>query len=267
MRSGSVFLLAVLSAAAVPSGVRASAPWRRAVLVELYTSQGCSSCPPADAFVRELPTLGLGPDKVVPLTFHVDYWDGLGWKDPFSNRTNTERQQWYASSGRLRSPDGAGGLAGLYTPQMIVGGAVQFSGQRRETARREMELAATRPVPFDLLVEANAHGSTVDLTARVAGPESMRPDQDWRAVAALAAKRTRTAVARGENVGETLDEASVVRALSERMPLAPGMAHLHLVKPASQTWTETEIVVFAQSETTREVGAVRVLTGPQLDPR
>jgi hypothetical protein len=266
-------LLAGLSAGTLSGGASAAAaapaPWRRAVLVELFTSQGCSSCPPADAFVRELPALGLGPDKVVPLTFHVDYWDGLGWKDPFASAGNTSRQEWYARSGRLRSPDGTGGLDGLYTPQMIVGGAVQFSGQRRETAQREMEHAAARPVPFDLVIRSAARGSALDLTVSVAEPGAVRPDQDWRIVAVLAAKRARTAVAHGENGGETLDEAAVVRALSERvaLPAAGSTARVRLVKPADLAWADAELVVFAQSEATREIGAVHALDARQLDLR
>ena len=98
--------------------------------------------PAGGCVVRDLPGLGLGRDKVVPLTFHVDYWDRLGWPDPFASTAFTERQQWYAGSRKLRSPDGAAGLDGLYTPQMIVDGTVHFTGQRRETAVREMGRAA-----------------------------------------------------------------------------------------------------------------------------
>ena len=158
MRTQSLFLLAAAAAGCSSPARGAPAPWRRPVLVELYTSQGCSSCPPADAFVRQLPTLGLGRDKVVPLTFHVDYWDRLGWKDPFASGAFSERQEWYAHSSKLRSPDGAAGLDGLYTPQMIVDGAVQFSGQRRQTALREMELAAARPPMFELAVRRGGEG-------------------------------------------------------------------------------------------------------------
>src|SRR6478752_323054 len=122
MRIRLVGLLAVAAAGCSPSARAAPTPWRRAVLVELYTSQGCSSCPPADAFVRDLPALGFGRDKVVPLTYHVDYWDRLGWKDPFATPGFTERQEWYARSKKLRSPDGQAGIEGIYTPQMIVDG-------------------------------------------------------------------------------------------------------------------------------------------------
>ena len=161
------------------------------MLVELFTSQGCSSCPPADAFVRDLPKLGLGRDKVIPLTFHVDYWDRLGWPDPFASPAFTDRQQWYARSGKLRSPDGPAGLDGLYTPQMIVDGSVHFTGQRRQTAVREMGRAAARAPSFDLAVQAGARGSTIEITVQIAEVDVKR-DLDWRVFGALAAKKART---------------------------------------------------------------------------
>lgn len=265
MRARSLLFL-VTAAAGCSAPARGATPvWRRPVLVELYTSQGCSSCPPADAFVRQLPAMGLGADKVVPLTFHVDYWDRLGWKDPFASAAFTERQEWYARSDRLRSPDGAAGLDGLYTPQMIVDGSVQFSGQRRQTAVHEMEAAAARSPAFDLTVRAAASGSTVALTVDSAPLGDVNRQRDWRLVAALAAKTARTAVRRGENAGETLEEAAVVRDLSGRiaMPIQRGSTRLQLSKPGDLAWSDVEIVVFAQSETTREIGAVRLAPPPR----
>ena len=259
-------LLALAAAGCSSTARGAPAPWRRPVLVELYTSQGCSSCPPADAFVRELPVLGLGRDKVVPLTFHVDYWDRLGWKDPYASGAFTGRQEWYARSSKLRSPDGASGLDGLYTPQMIVNGTVQFSGQRRETAVHEMEAAAARPPAFDLTVRPAAQGTTVNLTVESTPLGDVGRERDWRLVAVLAAKKTRTAVPRGENAGETLEEAAVVRSLSERiaLPTQRGTTRIRLSRPADLAWSDLQVVVFAQSEVTREIGAVRSLDGSQM---
>src|SRR3569832_1167828 len=79
--------------------------WQRVVLVELFTSQGCSSCPAADAFVRELPARGYGHAKVVPLTFHVFFCVGLGWMDRFTTPRFSARQEWYARATRLRRPE------------------------------------------------------------------------------------------------------------------------------------------------------------------
>ena len=266
MLRGTLALLAAAAAGCFSTARGAPAPWRRPVLVELYTSQGCSSCPPADAFVRELPALGLGRDKVVPLTFHVDYWDRLGWKDPFASGAFTGRQEWYARSSKLRSPDGASGLDGLYTPQMIVNGTVQLSGQRRETAVHEMEAAAARPPAFDLTVRAAAKGRTVDLTVESTPLGNVGGERDWRLVAVLAEKKAHTAVRRGENAGETLEEAAVVRSLSERiaLPTQRGTTRMQLSKPADLAWSDLQVVVFAQSEVTREVGAVRLLDGAQV---
>jgi len=219
--------------------------------------------------VRQLPALGLGVDKVVPLTFHVDYWDRLGWKDPFAKGAFTERQEWYSRSGKLRSPDGAAGLDGLYTPQMIVDGAVQFSGQRRQTALREMELAASRAPVFDLAVRVTAKGAIVDLTVQSTPAGEAGRDRDWRLIAALAAKSAHTAVAHGENAGETLEEAAVVRSLSDRVPLPAqrGATRVQLSKPGDLAWSDVELVVFAQSETTREIGAVRAIDGREVQVR
>jgi len=262
-------LLATAAAGGSSTAGAAPAPWRRVVLVELFTSQGCSSCPPADAFVRDLPALGLGRDRVLPLTFHVDYWDRLGWKDPFASGRFTERQEWYAQAGKLRSPDGTAGLDGLYTPQMIVDGSVHFSGQRRQVALRELERAGARPPVFDLSVEASARGATADISVRFSASGDVGRDRDWRLFAALAARKARTAVARGENGGETLEEAAVVRALSDGAPIPPaprGALTVRLAKPADLSWSDVEIVVFAQSRATGEIGGAAAVAPGRLTP-
>jgi hypothetical protein len=140
---------------------------------------------------------------------------------------------------------------------MIVDGSVHFSGQRRQTAVHEMERAAARPTAFDLNVETIGRGPTLELSVAARGAVAKR-ELDRRVVAALVAKKAPTTVAHGENAGETLDEAAVVRALSDRVPLPSGRgaAHLQLAKPADLAWSDLDVVVFAQSEATREIGAV-----------
>ena len=97
-------------------------------------------------------------------------------------------------------------------------------------------------------------------------PGSAPRDRDWRLVAALVARDARTAIQRGENAGELLDEAAVVRALSERvpLPLSPRPARIQLSKPADLAWSGVDVVVFAQSEVTREIGAVRLIEARDL---
>src|SRR5438552_350939 len=191
--------------------------WKRVVLVELFTSQGCSSCPAADEFLRELPRLGFTRDKVVPLAFHVDYWDGLGWKDPFASTAFTKRQEWYARGGGLRSPDGQAGLTGLYTPQMIVAGTVHFSGQRRTVALSEIRRAASRPPLFGLDAPASVRGGEIVVAVRAAPRTARSATEDWRVIVALTQKAAQTRVLHGENGGESLQEVAVVRALSETL--------------------------------------------------
>ena len=235
----------------------ASAPWRRVVLVELFTSQGCSSCPAADAFVVDLPTLGLTRDKVVPLTFHVDYWDGLGWKDRFAQPEFTARQQWYARDVRLRPPVGESGISGLYTPQMVVDGRVHLSGGRRSQAVHEMERAAELPARFDIAPRLWVHGDAIDVKIEVIDRVSGDRGPNWRAQVALAVKRARATVAQGENAGSTLEEAAVVRALSERVAI-PSVGsppvQVRLTKPADVSWSDVDVVAIVQSERTGEIG-------------
>jgi hypothetical protein len=251
------FHAAVLAAAGVgcvPSATAGEAP--RTVLVELYTSQGCSSCPAADAFVAALPSLGLPRERVVPLTFHVDYWNGLGWRDPFSSPEFTARQQSYADSGALRSPTGKAGLTGLYTPQMIVDGTTHFPGSRREIALAEIRRAGATPPALDLTASAATNGDRAVVTLRTTARPAASADE-WQARVALAARATRTEVERGENGGRTLEEAAVVRVLSPPSPVQPGGAPLTITvtKPRDLRWSDVELVAFVQSPRTLRVAA------------
>jgi hypothetical protein len=237
----------------------------RPVLVELYTSQGCSSCPAADRFVHELPARGLGRDKVVALTFHVDYWDHLGWADPFATPSFTARQGWYADSGRLRAPDGDQAISGVYTPQMIVAGQIDFPGGQSDVALHQIAAAGARPAPATLSLDATIAGEVATVRVRVARADALERAEDWRVTGALVQKTAETHVHRGENSGETLQEASVVRTLSPRLPLPPnGGAEvvLTLRKPPNLDWRNAALVAFVQSEKTRAVAAVAEIDAP-----
>jgi hypothetical protein len=256
-----VGLLALAATGCVSTVAAATTAAPRTVFVELFTSQGCSSCPAADAFVRQLPALGLPRARVVPLTFHVDYWNGLGWKDPFSSPLFTERQRRYAEGGGLRGPDGEAGLDGLYTPQMIVDGAVHFSGARRDVALEQIRRAAEAPPLVDLDAQATFDADVAHVTLRVTPRAPAAAAEALSAFVAVAARATSTPVPRGENGGQTLDEAAVVRALSApvAVSLAPGAPPLHIsvARPSDAPWSALELAAVVQSPKTLHVAAAR----------
>jgi hypothetical protein len=164
------------------------------VVVELFTSQGCSSCPPADAFLGELAQRR----DVIALAFHVDYWDYIGWKDPFASPDFTTRQRRYA---------GALGLRTVYTPQMVVDGRADAVGSHR--AQVEELIRKSSHVPKLALRLERAAGKT-----KLMLPEARleRPATIWLAVYD---REERTTVRRGENAGQTLSDYNIVRALRQ----------------------------------------------------
>src|SRR5580658_4638641 len=125
----------------------AAAPNRAPVLVELFTSEGCSDCPPADHMLEQL------DPRVVVLSEHVDYWDHEGWKDPYSSHANTLRQEAYARRFQLADP---------FTPQMIVDGAAQFVGSDAKRAVAEITKATERPKAL-VRVERSSTGIQVNV--------------------------------------------------------------------------------------------------------
>jgi hypothetical protein len=161
----------------------------RPVVVELFTSQGCSSCPPADALLAELARRG----DVLALGFHISYWDRLGWKDPLSSQASTDRQKTYAR--RL-----TGGQ--IYTPQIVVEGTREMVGSDRAAvlaALRQAQPAADAPISF-----------AADRRSVVIGAGSSVGE----VVLARFVPRRATQVGAGENAGRTLEDANGVELLT-----------------------------------------------------
>ena len=179
----------------------ASTP-RQPVLVELFTSEGCSDCPPADALLAQLDTQQpIHGAEAIVLSEHVTYWNHLGWRDPFSFDAIDERQESYMRQFALDS---------VYTPQIVVDGAAQFVGSDAAALTRAVAKSAATPKP-EIEIE-NVHrtaGGSITFTVRAA------PGAKGTLVAALAENATRSEVARGENAGRTLHHVAVVRILKE----------------------------------------------------
>jgi hypothetical protein len=182
-------ILASLLAAPAAFAADAAQP----VVVELFTSQGCSSCPPADRYLEEL---AARPD-VLPLAFHVDYWDDLGWKDTFSNPAFTRRQRRYSTAMRKR---------GVYTPQMIVNGQVEGVGGRRSFINAQITAAQEDMKPVPLTV---THADNGALTITIGS--GMTPDATATLWLLRYSKSEDVKITRGENSGSTIRYRNVVR--------------------------------------------------------
>jgi hypothetical protein len=203
LRARIVLLIAAATGLlALPAVGQSSATTQRVpVLVELFTSEGCSDCPPADTLLERLDATQPEPgaDAIV-LSEHVTYWNHEGWRDPFSFDEIDQRQTEYVQRFGLQSN---------YTPQMVVDGATQFVGSNASALEAALVRAAQTPKQQLAIENAHWDGGAVSFT--VHGPAGSNADL----VAALAANATHSEVARGENAGRTLHHVAVVRVIKD----------------------------------------------------
>src|SRR5215475_2116304 len=156
---GVMLFFGIRNSASVQAGVNDPSQPIRPVIVELFTSEGCSSCPPADALLARLDQeKRIGNAEVIVLEEHVDYWDQLGWRDPFSGRQWTERQEDYAK---------VFGNEGVYTPQMVVDGRVEFVGSSESKARNAVVQAAQEPKAEVVLPNLKLEGEEAHASVQV----------------------------------------------------------------------------------------------------
>jgi hypothetical protein len=208
----------------------AAAPGRAPVLVELFTSEGCSSCPPADQLLAALDS------RAIVLGEHVDYWDHQGWRDRFSSHANTLRQESYARHF---------GIEGPYTPQMVVDGAVEFNGSEQQRANEE-------------ITRANAKEKTAVHLARVAAGVEVTIDSvphNADVMLALAQESGASQVAGGENKGRSLRHVAILQSMKKIGAAKKGSGFHHTVElPADAA--SGRVIVFAQdSDMGRVYGA------------
>jgi hypothetical protein len=212
-------LIAVIRAATTNRAARASSETstvlanrtrgtetRRPVLVELFTSEGCSSCPPADELLAKLDrTQPVSGAQIIVLSEHVDYWDDLGWRDPYSAHLYSERQDAYA----LRF-----GLDTVYTPQMVVDGRFETVGSNEHGALRDIERAAESDKTIVALSQAQLSASGSVAAHLEAGALPPTADSDSAQVEiAVADESDQSSVHGGENGGRTLTHVAVLREL------------------------------------------------------
>ncbi len=218
----------------------------RPVLVELFTSEGCSDCPPADDLLGRLDATQPVPGATaIVLSEHVTYWNHLGWRDPFSFDAMDERQEQYEARFKLDSS---------YTPQMVVDGAVQFVGNN--SAKLSDAVARAAATPKATIAIEDAHWANGALSFSVRGDNN----SGATLIAVLAQNATRSEVARGENAGRTLHHVAVVRVIKEFGSKATDGRPLQLTGAISSGSGKTagplRLVVFLADRKTGQVLAV-----------
>jgi hypothetical protein len=208
-------------------------------VLELFTSEGCSSCPSADRLLPQL--VGLD-SNIIPLSFHVDYWNRLGWTDPFSNSEYSERQRSYARQLNLES---------VYTPQLIVNGEYELVGSNRGKAEASIKKALADNAAVQLTIE-NVKKSNDKLSFIV------RSEGDFKKtnlLAALVQKQATMNVKAGENSGAKLSHTNVVRVLSIQTTADKNEFKMEL--PENLTNDNWQLVVYTQQKNDLKItGAV-----------
>lgn len=225
----------------------------RVALLELYTSEGCSSCPPADKWLSYLPQQGIDSSQLVPLSMHVDYWNYIGWKDPYSAPEYTQRQREIAQRNQLRS---------IYTPQMVFNGR-DYRGWRRQDVKQLLKEVNAWPAAANLQLNWQ---STIEnkLSLTVNATLLGKPKSNPILYAALYENELISNVSAGENDGRKLKHDYVVR----EMLAIPFAGNKQLEKQISfdieSDWQHKNlgVALFVQQRATGEV--LQAMSSPIL---
>lgn len=230
---------------------------RTPVLVELFTSEGCSSCPPADRtlelLVKEQP---FADAEIIALSQHVDYWNRLGWTDPFSSPQFSERQSEYSAH--------FGQNGNVYTPQMVVDGTREFVGSNMREAQKAITESA-KSAKADLDLSAIVENNTVSLKVKIENlPENF---ESANVLLAVTEDNLASSVSRGENAGRKLNHIAVVRSLTNIATLKNGQKSADISQSfqLNKDWKKENLsaVVFVQDAKTRQIigiGKVKLIS-------
>lgn len=207
-------------------------------LVELFTSQGCSSCPAADQLLTEM----VEQEGVIALSFHVTYWNSLGWKDPYSNENFTNRQKTYSQKF---------GMGNVYTPQMVVNGSNEFVGSNRNKLQAGIKRGISSLPKNQLkIININWDGGEGKLDYSILGdPKGLVLN------VAIVERHVTNYVPRGENNGRTLKHDNVVRSFSTTYARESGT--INLILPKNLDKNKSSLILYTQLDETWEVtGAI-----------
>jgi len=209
-------------------------------VLELFTSEGCSSCPSAD---RLLPVLAKDDSNIFVLSFHVDYWDNLGWKDGFSSATFTDRQRKYAEQFRLES---------IYTPQLVINGEHELVGSDKQKAETFIkQVQNENPITNIKVNSVKKENNNLDVNCSLNGEL-----KNINLATALVQKNAERKIGAGENRGATLVHTNVVRSFVENP--ATSQMHFNIQMPAGLKDGEWQLILYAQRKSDLKIiGATR----------
>jgi hypothetical protein len=214
-------------------------------VVELFTSEGCSSCPPAEALMARTQHEDQGL-SVYCLAFHVDYWDRLGWKDVFSDAAYTDRQKQYSRWLRLNE---------IYTPQVVVNGTTEFVGSDEGQMNKAIKSGLEQKVQVQLALHGlRQSAGRLDWQCKVDGLSPIA-GRHLNLVVAVVEKNAVTQVKGGENSGKTLSQAQIVRELAMQPPDANVDGAGHIDWPTGLDASNAEVIAFLQDQDSGKVVA------------
>ena len=235
-----IMTLSIANTSTPAATCNANSGAQRVALLELYTSQGCDSCPPTDRWTSALPARGFDAQRVVTLAYHVDYWNYLGWSDPFAQARFTERQRFVNARIRNRT---------VYTPQLMLDGKDYRQGLSYSAFQDQINTLNREKSGADIALAINTGAGALETAAQI---KVHRKDAGAGVFLALYENKLANQVSAGENRGKRLEHDFVVRELAG--PFAPDAAINHKFKVApSWKMRDLSVAAFVQSAATGEV--------------
>jgi hypothetical protein len=237
----------MLPAAALSAQCTASSGAQRVAMLELYTSEGCDSCPPTDRWVSALPSRGYTPERLLTLAFHVDYWNYLGWDDPFAQARFSERQRLASSRNKARF---------VYTPQLVLNGRDYRRGVIRDDFTEKISaINSSKPLAMITLSHAAPANGSLAVSARIA-IDGVAERKLAQAYLALYENKLANQVSAGENRGKKLQHDFVVRELAGPFAAdASGALNITHSFKLARDWKsgDLNIAAFVQDQRSGEV--------------